>query len=500
MRQLSNKGSQIEQYNYLSMLKNANETLFYYLLTHHLEQLTPLVYTPTVGKGCQEFSEHFNFPEGMYFSKEDKGQMRAMLDNWPRGGVDGPQIIVVTDGSRILGLGDLGVGGMGIPIGKLSLYVAAAGFHPSKTLPVVLDTGTNTIKYHSDPHYLGTKGKRLDDDEYYPLVDEFLMAVKDKWPKCLVQFEDFSNNHCFHLLDEYRPKMRCFNDDIQGTGAVVAAGFITAAEVSGVPYAEQRICFLGAGSAGIGVADQIVAVMCKKDKSLSIEEARGRFYFIDSQGLVTADRPGRALASHKLPYARKDLDGKQYSTLMEVLKAFKPSSLIGLSGQGGAFTEEVLKEMKKHWPKPTIFALSNPTSNAECSAEEAYKATDGTCLFASGSPFSSVEMNDGRLLVPGQGNNMYIFPGLGFGAYLAQASSVTDGMIIAAVEALADTVTPSDIALGRIYPSLEDIRSISHNIAVKVIEVAIAEGVAEIETPEDISGFVTEATYVPRYI
>jgi len=429
--------------------------------------------------------------------RTDKGSIRQILDNWKRD----VAILVVTDGSRILGLGDLGAGGMGIPIGKLSLYIAAAGFHPLTTLPVQLDLGTDTAKYLAADaaHYLGTKEKRLPDEQYYAFLDEFLMAVKSKWPRCLLQFEDFSNNHCFDLLERYRPRLRCFNDDIQGTGAVIAAGFITAAKLTKIPYAEQKIVFLGAGSAGIGVADQIVQVMVKDDPSLTPAAARGRFYFVDSKGLVTAHR-GDTLEKHKVAYARHDLQGVQpLKTLLDVVQHLKPTALIGLSGVGGSFGEAVLKEMGKHCKLPIIFALSNPTSNSECSAEAAYLATEGRCLFASGSPFNPVTMADGKILHPGQGNNMYVFPGLGFGAWLAQAREVSDGMLIAATLTLSSCVTPDDIALGRIYPAIERIREISAKIAAKVIEVAFAEGLACVERPQDVLRYVQEHMYDPVY-
>jgi malate dehydrogenase (oxaloacetate-decarboxylating)(NADP+) len=290
--------------------------------------------------------------------------------------------------------------------------------------------------------------------------------------------------------------MRCFNDDIQGTGAVIAAGFITAVKVTGVPHSMQKIVFHGAGSAGIGVADQIVQVMLAADHTLTPEQCRARFYFVDSKGLVTSTRPG-TLEKHKIAYARGDM--KEIATLIDVIREIKPTALIGLSGQGGAFDKDILELMGKNWPKPIIFALSNPTKNAECTAEAAYRATDGRCVYASGSPFAPVEMDDGRLLYPGQGNNMYIFPGLGFGAWLCQATEVSDEMIIAAATALAEFVTPADISLGRIYPALDTIREISVGIASRVMDVAFSQKLAKIERPSDLRAFVKEHMYNPTY-
>lgn len=485
----------IEKFIYLQSLKERNETLFYRLLIEHLEEVTPIVYTPTVGEACEKFGLNFRSAEGMYISTLEKGMIRRILDNWP---VDKVDIIVVTDGSRILGLGDLGANGMGIPIGKLSLYVAAAGFHPVRTLPVLLDFGTDNKKLLEDPLYLGMKIARIPDDEYYSLMDEFLMAVKDKWPKCLVQFEDFSNNHCFDLLERYRDKLLCFNDDIQGTGAVVAAGFVNAVRLTGKSLAEQRLVFFGAGSAGIGVADAIVELMVEGGSARSSEEARQQFWFVDSLGLVTTNR-GDKLAHHKLPYARTDCP-TQIKELLDIIKYVKPTALIGLAGiTGGVFNEAVIRLMAELNERPIIFALSNPTKKAECTAHDAYIYSEGRCIYASGSPFDPVQYN-GKTYYPGQGNNMYIFPGLGFGAVLADAQRVTDSMIIAAARALAHCVTEEEMEAGLVYPRLDRIRSISALVAKAVIEKAFEEGVAQVERPTDILEGVKAAMYYPEYL
>jgi len=495
MNQFRAFSGSLEKYIYVQSLKERNETLFYYVLTRNLEEMLPIVYTPTVGEACINFANIWRTAEGMYISSEMKGSIRSVLDNWDHD-VD---IIVVSDGSRILGLGDLGTSGMGIPIGKLSLYVAAAGFHPAKTLPILLDTGTNNQKFLDDALYLGSSHKRIADDQYYPFVDEFMKAVKDKWPSALLQFEDFSNDHCFELLDIHRGQQLCFNDDIQGTGAVVASGFINACKVSGVAMGDQRIVFLGAGSAGIGVADNIVSVMVKESQGkLAKEDARKGFYFVDSKGLVTTNR-GDELASFKVPYARKDQE-KQLTSLLEIVKHVKPTALIGLSGMPKAFTEEIVQEFAKHSKRPIIFSLSNPTSKAECSAEEAYKWTDGRAIFASGSPFAPVTLGD-KTYVPGQGNNMYIFPGLGFGSFLVQSKGVSDNMITSAAIALANSVTEEELSRGQIYPKLSKIRNeISPIIAVEVIKTAYDEGLAQLDPrPEDLLQFVKENMYQPEY-
>jgi len=352
LNQLKKFPEPINKYIYLESLKARNETVFYNLLINNMELCTPIVYTPTVGEACKKFGQIFRSAQGMYFTKDDKGHMRTMLDNWIH---DDVSIIVVTDGSRILGLGDLGANGMGIPIGKLSLYVAAGGFHPMSTLPIMLDFGTNTESYMTDPCYLGMQHKRIPDDEYYTLVDEFMSAIKDKWPQALLQFEDFSNNHCFKLLELYKDQQLCFNDDIQGTGAVIAGGFINAAKLSGIPAKEHKFAFFGAGSAGIGVADQIVSVLMSH--GLTIEQARNRFWFVDSKGLVTKTR-GDKLASHKVAYARTDAK-KELKTLEEVVREIKPTALIGLSGQGGKFTEKILRLMAENCKNPIVFPLSS---------------------------------------------------------------------------------------------------------------------------------------------
>merc|ERR1712137_1444360 len=488
LSQFRSFGTNIEKYIYLQSLQNRNETLFYRLVLDNLKETMPIVYTPTVGEACVKFGSNYRTAQGMYFSPEDKGSIREILDNWPQEEVN---IIVVTDGSRILGLGDLGVNGMGIPIGKLSLYVAGSGFPPSGTLPVTFDFGTNNETYLNDPEYLGRKEKRLTGDLYLELIDEFMAAVTQKWPKVLVQFEDFSNDHAFLLLERYREKYLCFNDDIQGTGAVILSGFINSLRLAKIDPNEVKLVFFGAG---IGVADMIVSFIAMKTGK-SQAEARKQFWFVDSRGMITENR-GDTLADHKVPYARKDNGDTQLKSLVDVVKYVKPNALIGLSGQGQSFTEEIITLMKENNESPIIFALSNPTKKAECTATQAYEWTDGKAIFASGSPFDPVEIN-GKVLVPGQGNNMFIFPGLGFGAVKCNASKVSDEMIVAAAEVLSNYVTDEEIQKGNIYPPIDNIRDISSKIATRVMEVAKEQGLCQAcDIPEDIE----KEMYIPKYI
>jgi malate dehydrogenase (oxaloacetate-decarboxylating)(NADP+) len=478
----------------LASLKERNETAYYRMLLGHLEEMCPVVYTPTVGEACQKFGHLWRSAEGIYLSHHYRGRIRKLLDEWPHKDVG---IVVVTDGSRILGLGDLGANGMGIPVGKLALYVVGAGFHPATTLPVLLDVGTNNQKLLNDPVYMGEKNPRLTGAEYYSFLDEFILAVKDKWPHAVLQFEDFSNDHCFELLDQYRNKVRCFNDDIQGTGAVVTSGFINAVKLSGVELRDHRIVFLGAGSAAVGVASQIMVLF--EEAGMSKEEARRHFYICDSKGLITSDR--EHLETHKIDWARQDYRGSDpVHSLSEVIAAVKPTALIGLSGQGGAFTVDMIKLMAQCSARPIIFALSNPTKNSECDAQSAYEFTQGRCIFASGSPFNPVSL-EGKIYYPAQGNNMYIFPGLGYGAWLCQAVKITDTMINAASRALANCTTQEDLAQGRIYPPLSKIREISAQIAADVYRTAVEEGLAQLEMPKgDLIEYVKRCMYIPEYV
>lgn len=484
------KTDPLEKFIFLTSLHDRNETLYYKVLTENLMEMTPIVYTPVVGAACQQFGHIYRKNRGMYISANDKGHIRDIFDNWNQDEVD---IIVISDGSRILGLGDLGANGMGIPIGKLALYVAGGGIFPCKTLPILLDTGTNNEELLDDPLYLGLNQRRIPDDEYYEIVDEFVNAVQDRWPKALIQWEDFTNDHAFPILNKYREDVLCFNDDIQGTGAVALSGLLGAMRMKNEKLSEQRIIFYGAGSAAVGIADMIVAGIME-DSGMSEAEARKLFWLLDSQGLVVKNGP-RPLQEHKVPYAR---DGKHIAGLLEVIKAVKPTILVGVSGQGQTFTEDVVKEMMKFSDQPIIFALSNPTTKSECTAQQAYKWTKGKAIFASGSPFDPVRMR-GKIYVPGQGNNMFIFPGVGLGAALCQAKKVTDAMFYTAAKTLAEMVTEEELALRTVYPDLRKIRKISLTIAVAVCEMAFDEGLARVDRPDDIKAWVKKNMYVPEY-
>ncbi|KAJ7635027.1 hypothetical protein FB45DRAFT_1056974 [Roridomyces roridus] len=474
MKQLRSKDKEIEKYIYLSMLKEQDPHMFYRLCLQHMSEFTPIIYTPTVGQACQEYSHNYRRPEGLFISYKDKGKIGSILRNWPK--FDQARISVVTDGSRILGLGDLGINGMPISIGKLSLYIAGAGIRPDSAIPICLDFGTNTQKYIDDPLYLGARHKRLPTEQMTEVMDEFMAEMTKAFPKLLIQFEDFSTDHAFLYLERYRNQYPVFNDDIQGTGAVVLAGFINAARLSsaasGQPLTSHRILFFGAGSAGVGVAMQLMSFFTLE--GLSEQEARERIWLVDSQGLVYNGR-GK-LAEHKEYFARRDYTGPPIVDLLDILEYVKPTALMGLSTMSGAFTRAAIETMAALNPLPIIFPLSNPVKLSECTFEDAVKYTNGKVLFASGSPFPEINFN-GRMLYPGQGNNMYIFPGLGLGAILAHASSVTDSMVEASSLGLANSLTREEEEMGLLYPQVSRIREISADITVQVIRAAQAAGV-----------------------
>jgi len=448
----------------------------------------PIVYTPTVGRACQLYGHLFRRARGMFVSTLDRGRVAEILENWPG---DDVRVIVVTDGERILGLGDLGANGMGIPVGKLALYSACAGIDPATTLPVTLDARTENEDLLADPLYLGIRRRRLRGDEYDDLVAEFIQAAVRRWPRALIQFEDFANLNSFRLLAKYRQRIRTFNDDIQGTAAVTLAGLYSALRISGGRLSEQRLLFLGAGGAGIGIGDLIVSAM--QEEGLSEAAARARCWFVDSRGLVVESRDH--LQSHKRRFAH---DLEPIPDFASALRAMQPTGIIGVSGRPDSFTREIVEEMARINQRPIVFALSNPTSMAECTAEEAYRWSEGRAIFASGSPFSPVEM-EGRTLVPGQGNNAYIFPGLGLGVVVCGARHVTDEMFAAAARALARIVSNADLERGRVYPSLSKIREISLAIATAVARVAYDQKLATVPEPEDLQTFIAEDMYQPVY-
>ncbi len=482
------KPTDLERYLYLIALQDRNENLFYRVVMNHVEEMMPIIYTPTVGQACQEFQHIYRKPRGFYVSLHDKGNIKNILQNWPH---KNARIIVVTDGERILGLGDLGADGMGIPIGKLSLYTACAGIPPTECLPIMLDVGTNNEKLLNDPLYNGIERRRARGPEYDELVDEFMEAAKEVFPGVLVQIEDFGNTNAFRLLKKYRDNTCLFDDDIQGTGAVAVAGVIASMRITGGDLTDQKLLFLGAGEAGIGIADVFVAAL--KEQGVSEEEARKKCWFVDSRGLLCAGRGN--IAEHKEPYAHEH---DYIDNLLDAVKALKPTALLGLSGQPQTFTKGVVEAMAEINERPIIFALSNPTSMAECTAEQAYTWSDGRTVFASGSPFDPVKLGD-TTFVPGQGNNAYIFPGVGLGVIVSQSRVVTDEMFLAAAHSLANMVKISDLERGRVYPPLSDIRQVSAQIAADVAKMVYDNGFTDKPEPEDILAEVQEYMYRPIY-
>ena len=490
LENIRRKSSELEKYIYLLDLKDRNENLFYRVVIDNIEEMMPIIYTPTVGQACVEYSRIIRRPRGLYISPEFRSRIGECLDNWPYKDV---RIIVVTDGERILGLGDQGANGMGIPVGKLSLYTACAGIHPATTLPITIDMGTNNENLLNDPLYIGLARKRITGQEYDDFLEEFITAVQERFPKAVIQFEDFANHNAFRLLKKYRNRACMFNDDIQGTASVTLAGIYASLRLTGGKLKDQKFLFLGAGEAGIGIADLIVKAI-SEEGGISDKKARERCLFVDSRGLVVKSR--KDLAEHKLNYAH---NYNQVDTLLEAIQQHKPTALIGVSGQPQTFTKEVVVEMAGLNKKPIIFALSNPTSKAECSAEQAYTWSDGRAIFASGSPFKSVVTN-GRTFVPGQGNNAYIFPGVGLGVISVDARRVPDSMFMAAAKALAMQVTDEDLRLGRVFPPLNKIREVSAIIAVAVAEVAFEEGLTDEERPSDLPALIKEQMYEPDYV
>jgi malate dehydrogenase (oxaloacetate-decarboxylating)(NADP+) len=482
------KSTDLERYVYLSSLEDRNETLFYRVVLDNLEEMMPVIYTPTVGQACQQWGHLFRRPRGLYVSIEKRGRIARLLRNWQHPDV---RVIVVTDGERILGLGDQGVGGMGIPVGKLSLYTACAGIHPRLCLPVTLDVGTENEADLKDPLYLGLRQRRVRGKEYDDFVGEFVTAVQEVMPRALIQFEDFANANAFRLLEDWRDKVCTFNDDIQGTAAVTLAGLLSAARVTGKPLRDQTILFLGAGEAGIGIGDLIVSAMV--DAGAKLEDARRRCWFVDSKGLVVKGRD--KLAQHKLRYAHDFPYAKDF---MGAIRALKPTALVGVSTIPRSFDREVLETMSQLNERPIVFALSNPTSKSECSAEEAYGWSGGRAIFASGSPFPPVT-HQGKTLVPGQGNNAYVFPGVGLGIVASQARLVTDRMFLAAARALASCVLQGDLDMGRMYPSLTRIREVSAHIGAAVAEVAFRDRLAGVEKPADLLALVKLDMWEPHY-
>lgn len=479
----------LQRYIYLDALHNTNETLFFKVVSDYIEEVMPIIYTPTVGEACQEFSHIFMQTRGLYVTINDKGRVAQLLDNVAQ---DDVEVIVVTDGQRILGLGDQGVNGMGIPIGKLALYTACAGVAPEKTLPVTIDVGTNNPTYLADPMYLGLRHERICGAAYDELIDEFMDAVRKRWPNVLVQFEDFGNANAFRLLDRWKDKSLCFNDDIQGTACVALTGFYSAMRVTGGKLADQRVLFLGAGEAATGIANLIAAAIAD-ETGMPMEEARKRCFLFDSKGLVESTRTG--LTSHKKDFAH---DAQPATSFLQAVQQLRPTAIVGVAALPNAFDSMVIGEMSAINERPIIFALSNPTSKAECTAEMAYQFSDGRALFASGSPFDTVQYK-GKTFVPRQGNNSYVFPALGRAATFVKAKTMPTGMFLAASRKLAELVTQEDLDNGSLYPSLTEIRPISEAVSVAVAQWAYDNGLATAEKPQDLDAAVKASMYTPHY-
>lgn len=488
MLNLRKRTSDLDRYIDLMDLMARNTTLFYRLLTDHLEELMPVVYTPTVGQACMKFGVLFRRPQGIFLTAEDRGNVRKVLANWPRRNV---KVIVVTDGERILGLGDLGANGMGIPIGKLSLYTACAGIHPALCLPITIDVGTDNADLLNDPFYLGLNQRRLRGPVYDELMDEFMDAARQLFPGVLVQLEDFGTHNAFRLLQRYRDTGPVFDDDIQGTAAVCLAGLYSGLRMTGQALKDQRILFLGAGEAGIGIGELTASALAAQ--GMPIAEARRRCWFVDSRGLVVKSR--RDLTPHKLNFAHEHAELRSF---LEAVHALKPTAIVGVSAQAGMFTREVLEAMAAYNKRPMVFALSNPTSKAECTAKEAYTWTGGRAIYASGSPFEPVVLN-GQTYRPGQGNNAYIFPGVGLGALICGATRITDEMFAAAAASLAEVVSEDDLHQGLIYPPLSKIRSVSIKIAAAVARVAYDRGLASQPKPAHLEDYIESQMYEPNY-
>jgi malate dehydrogenase (oxaloacetate-decarboxylating)(NADP+) len=488
MYNVRRKPDNLEKYLYLIGLQDRNERLFYKALMENLEELSPIVYTPTVGLACQEYSHVFRRPRGLFISRYDRGNIKKVLQNWPHKNV---RVIVVTDGERILGLGDLGTNGMGIPVGKLSLYTACAGIDPASCLPVMIDVGTNNNKLLIDPHYIGLPQPRLDGEDYDSLMDEFMEAASEVFPCVMIQMEDFGNKNAFRLLARYRDRYCMFNDDIQGTASVTMAGLYSALRMIQGKITEQRIVFLGAGEAALGIGSLVVSTMVAQ--GLTEDEALGRCWFVDSKGLVVSSRTD--LAVHKRHFAH---DAPFHRGLLDVVEAIKPTVIIGASGQPSTFNPEILAAMARLNERPIVFALSNPTSQSECTAEEAYRYTNRRAVFASGSPFPKVEL-DGQVFVPGQANNVYIFPGLGLGVMASQATRVTDEMFSAAAKCLDEQVSKEDFEKGSIFPPLSRIRDVSAAIALVVAKLAFARNLTAMKEPVDLPGYIKDQMYDAVY-
>lgn len=487
----------IDKHIYLRNIQDTNETLFYRLIENHMSEMMPVIYTPTVGEACEHFSDIYRRHRGLFISYPNRDNIDDMLQNATKQNV---KVIVVTDGERILGLGDQGIGGMGIPIGKLSLYCACGGISPAYTLPVVLDVGTNNQQCLNDPLYMGWRHPRISGDEYYEFVDAFISAVKRRWPNVLLQFEDFAQKNATPLLNRYRDELCCFNDDIQGTAAVTLGSLIAASRAANSQLKDQRVVFLGAGSAGCGIAEQIIAQMITE--GLSENEARNRIFMVDRFGLLTDQMPTLLDFQAKLVQKHDSLSHWQRDSeaisLLDVVRNAKPTVMIGVSGQAGLFTEEIIREMHSHCARPIVMPLSNPTSRVEGRPEDIINWTDGAALVATGSPFAPV-IHKEKVYPIAQCNNSYIFPGIGLGVLASKASRVTDGMLMAASRALADCSPLAKNGEGALLPAVDDIQEVSRYIALKVAKMAQLESVAVLTSDEALLHALNDNFWNPEY-
>jgi malate dehydrogenase (oxaloacetate-decarboxylating)(NADP+) len=478
----------LQRYLFLMDLQSRNQTLFYAVLMSDAAKFMPLVYTPTVGEACQKFDHIFRSTRGLYLPISAKGRLKELMSNWPQKDI---RFIVATDGERILGLGDLGVGGMGIPIGKLALYTAVAGVPPELTLPLMLDVGTNNQTLLDDPLYLGLRQQRVRGDEYHAFIAEFVDAVQTLYPKCCLQWEDFANFNAVSILESYKDKICTYNDDIQGTAGVALAGLYAALRITGQKLTDQRFLFMGAGSAATGIAELISEAMVME--GLTIEEARGRNWLFDINGLVESTRTD--LADFQKPFAHQHAPCKSF---VDAINAIKPNGIVGVSTVPKLFNQAVIEAMSKVNAQPIIFPYSNPTSRSECTAEEAYKWSNGKAIFASGSPFDPVTLG-AKTFVPGQGNNVYIFPAMGMAVLATQSKRVTQQMFIVAAKAVAEQVTQEDLNTGLIYPPQSQILAASLHTAAKVANYIFDQGLARVERPTDIAAHIKELAYKPVY-
>ncbi|MGF1723924.1 NAD-dependent malic enzyme [Photobacterium nomapromontoriensis] len=496
-QQFSKFENDMDKHIYLRNIQDTNETLFYRLVENHISEMMPIIYTPTVGAACEDFSNIYRRGRGLFISYPNRDRIEEMLNNASRHNV---KVIVVTDGERILGLGDQGIGGMGIPIGKLALYTACGGISPAYTLPVVLDVGTNNPQRLSDPMYMGWRHPRISGQEYDKFVDEFIQAVKHRWPDALIQFEDFAQKNAMPLLERYKDSVCCFNDDIQGTAAVTVGSLLAACKAAGSKLSEQRITFLGAGSAGCGIAEAIIAQMTSE--GISEQQARGQVYMVDRWGLLVDDMPNLLSFQKQLVQTRKKINKWKTEdnniSLLDVMRNAKPTVLIGVSGVPGLFSEDVIREMHAHCERPIIFPLSNPTSRVEATPADLIRWTDGHALVATGSPFEPV-MHNGKTYPIAQCNNSYIFPGIGLGVLAIGARRVTNEMLMESSRALAECSPLAINGHGALLPPLEEIQNVSRHIAFAVAKKAVEQRKAPKNTDERIKEKINENFWQSEY-